>query len=47
MSQIQIGGQQAWRHDEGDAYGFFHTFDALKLEHETPRKIHILLVRFD
>jgi len=47
MAQIQVGGFTAWRHDEGDAYGYFNTFDALRLKGsgETPRKIHVLLPR--
>ena len=41
-----LGGQRAWFHDEGDAYGFFHTYDALKAcAASDPRKVHVLLPR--
>jgi pimeloyl-ACP methyl ester carboxylesterase len=38
-------GQNAWVHDEGLAYGYFHTYDALQLGSDAPRKVHVLLPR--
>lgn len=43
--RIVLGGQVAWAHDEGWAYGIVHTFDALALEGQPPRKVHVLLPR--
>ncbi len=45
--QFTKGGQVAWFHDEGFSYGFFHTYDALKVAgaSDTPRKVHVFLPR--
>jgi pimeloyl-ACP methyl ester carboxylesterase len=37
-------GQKAFFHDEGDAYGFFHTYDAFSAC-ATTRKVHVFLPR--
>lgn len=44
-NQFTLGGQQAWFHDEGLSYGYFHTYDALRVggPGDAPRKVHILL----
>lgn len=44
--QIAVGGQTAWRHDDGHAYGFWNTFDALQACAGTAdRKVHVYLPR--
>jgi predicted alpha/beta superfamily hydrolase len=41
-----LGGQAAFFHDEGDEYGFFHTYDGLvACSGDTARKVHVLLPR--
>jgi enterochelin esterase-like enzyme len=42
-----LGGQQAWFHDEGDLYGFFHTYDAFAAcgAQYAARKVHVFLPR--
>lgn len=44
---ISIGGQAGWQHDQGDASGFFNTFDALALPGAYTRahKVHVFLPR--
>ncbi|MDX9719171.1 MAG: alpha/beta hydrolase-fold protein [Myxococcota bacterium] len=42
----EIEGQVYWSHDEGHAYGHFHTYDAFLLPGmAAPRKLHLLLPR--
>lgn len=45
--QFWLGGQQAWFHDSGFGYGFFHTYDGLKAcgDSDAPRKVHVFLPR--
>jgi len=43
-SRFERDGQQAWFHDEGDSFGFFHTYDAFSAC-GGKRKIHVLLPR--
>jgi len=43
-SRFERDGQQAFFHDEGDAYGFFHTYDAFSAC-GGQRKIHVLVPR--
>ncbi|MGK7891246.1 MAG: alpha/beta hydrolase [Leptolyngbyaceae cyanobacterium] len=38
------GGQLAWFHDEGDASGFFHTYDSLTVGGQ-PHKVHVFVPR--
>ncbi|NEQ98915.1 MAG: alpha/beta hydrolase [Cyanothece sp. SIO2G6] len=38
------GGQSAWFHDQGDASGFFHTYDALAVG-DQPHKVHVFVPR--
>ncbi|MDJ0697868.1 alpha/beta hydrolase-fold protein [Mastigocoleus sp. MO_188.B34] len=47
MNPFYLNGQLAWYHDEGDDSGYFHTYDALVIEHDRdmPRKIHVFLPR--
>lgn len=46
MSNLFTKGKQpAVFHDEGDAAGFFHTYDALSLGPEPPRKVHVFVPR--
>ena len=42
-----LGGQNAYYHDEGDASGYFHTYDQLQLDatRDAPRQVHIFLPR--
>jgi pimeloyl-ACP methyl ester carboxylesterase len=42
-----LAGQKAWSHDEGIAYGWFHTYDALDVggPASAPHKVHVLLPR--
>jgi len=42
---LEIGGQQVWQHDEGDDYGYFHTYDSFNAPPAKCRKIHVLLPR--
>ena len=44
---FELGGQRAWFHDNGFSYGFFHTYDGLKVcgPQDAPRKVHVLLPR--
>ncbi len=43
---FRLGGQQAWFHDEGHRYGFFHTYDRLSLgAGDAGRKVHVFLPR--
>jgi len=46
-TKIEVDGQIAWRHDEGDDYGYFETYDQFQIRgpEEKPRKIHVLLPR--
>jgi len=46
-TQIVVGGQHGWAHDEGNASGIFHTFDALDLPGtmRRARKVHVFLPR--
>ena len=39
------GHQQAVFHDEGDAAGFFHTYDHLSIGTSAPRKVHVFVPR--
>jgi hypothetical protein len=39
------GQQQAVFHDEGDAAGFFHTYDHLSVGPGSPRKVHVFVPR--
>jgi hypothetical protein len=39
------GDQTAVFHDEGDAAGFFHTYDALSVGAGPPRKVHVFVPR--
>ncbi|MEC4806404.1 MAG: alpha/beta hydrolase-fold protein [Jaaginema sp. PMC 1079.18] len=39
------GGQWAWFHDENHPGGYFHTYDALRLQDSSPRKVHVFLPR--
>ena len=43
-NQVNLGGQRAWRHDEGDPYGYYFTFDAFE-GCGPSRKIHVLVPR--
>jgi len=43
-SPFQRGKERAWFHDEGDAYGVFHTYDAFSAC-GAARKIHVLVPR--
>ena len=43
-SRFDRDGQQAWFHDEGDSFGFFHTYDAFSAC-GGKRKIHVLVPR--
>ena len=47
MAQFNKGEQWAWFHDEGQASGFFHTYDCFQMggADERPRKIHVFLPR--
>lgn len=47
MSPFYLNGQSVWYHDEGDESGYFHTFDALVVNHhcDTARKVHVFLPR--
>lgn len=40
-----IGGQLAWVHDGGFSSGYFHTYDALDVGGDGPRKVHVFLPR--
>lgn len=43
---ISLGGHTVHEHDDGDAAGFFHTYDELvACPGATPRKVHLLLPR--
>ena len=44
---FQLDGQNGWRHDDGDAYGYFHTYDGLTVcgPADAPRTVHVLLPR--
>ena len=44
-TQFTKGNQTAWFHDEGDAAGVFHTYDALKLGNVEPHKVHVFVPR--
>jgi len=41
---FEKGSQHGWQHDEGDSYGYFHTYDSFTTG-VASRKIHILLPR--
>ena len=44
--RIDVGGHEAWEHDEGWSSGVVHTFDALWLApDDRPRKVQLLLPR--
>lgn len=45
--RISVGGQDGWQHDEGNASGYFNTFDAIDVagQMRRPRKIHVYLPR--
>ena len=42
---FQKGNQLAVFHDEGDAAGFFHTYDQLNLREDQSRKVHVFVPR--
>jgi predicted alpha/beta superfamily hydrolase len=44
---FELGGQHGWLHDDGDVYGYFHTYDDLQVcgPADAPRKAHVLLPR--
>ena len=44
-NQFSKGNQIAWFHDEGDASGVFHTYDALKPGTTEPHKVHVFIPR--
>jgi len=45
-SAFTLGGQAAFFHDEGDEYGFFHTYDGLvACTGDSARQVHVLLPR--
>ncbi|PSN18451.1 esterase [filamentous cyanobacterium CCP5] len=44
-STFTKGDQQAVFHDEGDAAGYFHTYDALEVGASQPRKVHVFVPR--
>jgi len=44
MTKFQKGGQEGWYHQDGNPYGYFHTYNALDIsETHIKHKIHILL----
>ncbi len=43
--QFTEGNQQVCFHDEGDAAGVFHTYEALQLGYAAPRKVHVFVPR--
>jgi hypothetical protein len=42
---IRVGDQDGWFHDEGHPYGYFNTFDQIRLPGSKPRKVLVLLPR--